>query len=100
VSNFQLGVGTFEGPDGKAYASINATNENISIAITFTSEDSCEQDIDNIIDGLVNIKADLLRYKSGLIVAQEVPNGIRPAQGGQQPGQSSPRPPRPRQAKG
>lgn len=65
---------------------------NVSLAVAITNEDNYEKDIDTLVDGLIQIKADMRRAKSGLTVVQEVPDALRQAQQGKE--QRRPRSPR------
>jgi len=66
-----IGLGIVE-QAGKHYVILETTQDNMQVRLSIADEESYEQDIDIIIEGLTEIKKQMARAKSGLFVAEGV----------------------------
>lgn len=80
-----LGLAIQQGLDGKKYIIMTAMHEAGQHMMTIADENTYEQNVATIIQGLNDVKAEMRKVKSGLVLVQEVPDGLRPSQGRQQP---------------
>jgi hypothetical protein len=72
----QMGMAVAPALDGRHYVTLNVIEGPVNVNVVLTDEDNYEHDIDELIRGLKGLKADMRRAKSGLVIAQEVPNGL------------------------
>ena len=75
-----FGVGITQAGDGKNYVMLYAADGQLCFQVQLADQENYAENIDKIIRGLKQVKQDMKQAASGLVVAQEVPNGrLRPA---------------------
>jgi hypothetical protein len=76
-----IGFGIRQGSDGKYLVGMDIVDEHSGYSCVITDQVHYAEVIDQLIAGLKNIKNDMRQAASGLVVAQEVPNGFRREKG-------------------
>jgi hypothetical protein len=97
-----VGLGIKPGSDGKLLIVMEILEPNVNVSIALTDETNYLTDIDKIIHGLSDIKAEMRRQKSGLTVVKGIPDGLsavpqQEGRGKQQPRRSGKQGTRPAQ---
>ena len=83
TQDVNMGMSVAPALDGKHYVTFSVVENNLNVNVVVTDEENYEHDLDEMIRALKQLKADMRRVKSGLVIAQEVPNGFsRKPQGG------------------
>lgn len=78
----QLGLGLGKNEEtSKIVVLLTVGVPDVGLQITLTNEDTYEEDLDKLIAGMKQMKAEVRREKSGLAVVKDVPDGIRRTQG-------------------
>lgn len=68
--------------EGKNHVVMQFDSPGMSTAVTLASEDTYLDVIGKLIEGLKQVSRDMRKAKSGLHVVKEIPDGLKPKQGG------------------
>jgi hypothetical protein len=79
-----IGIAINKDDNGKPYMYLVVQHEGVSISVYLTDAEHADYAVNELVRGLKQVKADLKREASGLLIADVgvIPNGLRKPQGG------------------